>query len=177
MHAAGVNRADLLRRQGYYGRQSYGDGTLLGPDVAGEIVAVGNAVTDVRPGERVMAVVGGGGYAAFAHVDRGMAVRIPDTLDAIGAAAGVDAFVTAWEAVVHLGGAASGGAELLHVAAGGVDSAGVEIAHALRTRVFATANLRGAPMFSPSPRRPCSTIAPKISRRACMRPPAGAKSM
>lgn len=138
--AAGVNRADLLQRQGYYGRQSYGESDLLGLEVAGEVVAVGNDVTDVSPGERVMAIVGGGAYAEYARVDRGMAVRIPEGLDYVGAAAVMESFVTAWEAAVHLGGAGPASAVLVHAAAGGVGSAGVEIAHALGAQVFATAS-------------------------------------
>lgn len=140
VRAAGVNRADLLQRQGYYGRQSYGESDLLGLEVAGEVVAVGSDVTDIRPGERVMAIVGGGAYAEYARVDRGMAVLIPENLDYVGAAAVMESFVTAWEAAVHLGGTAKGMAVLIHAAAGGVGSAGVEIAHALGARVFATAN-------------------------------------
>lgn len=140
VHAAGVNRADLLQRQGYYGRQSYGESELLGLEVAGEVVAAGSDVTDIRPGERVMAIVGGGAYAEYARVDRGMAVPIPEDLDYLGAAAVMESFVTAWEATAHLGGTARGGAALIHAAAGGVGSAGVQIAHALGARVFATAN-------------------------------------
>ena len=140
VHATGVNRADLLQRQGYYGRQSYGDSDLLGLEVAGEVVAVGADVSDIRPGERVMGIVGGGAYAEFARVDRAMAVRIPEGLDYIGAATVMESFVTAWEAAVHLGETARGMAVLIHAAAGGVGSAGVQIAHALGARVFATAN-------------------------------------
>lgn len=138
--AAGVNRADLLQRKGYYGRPSYGESDLLGLEVAGEVIAVGSDVTDIQPGERVMAIVGGGAYAEYARVDRDLAVRIPENLDDIGAAAVMESFVTAWEAAVHLGGTARGGAVLIHAAAGGVGSAGVEIAHALGARIFATAN-------------------------------------
>jgi len=140
VRAAGVNRADVLQRQGYYGHQSYGESDLLGLEVAGDVVAVGGDVTDIRPGERVMAIVGGGAYAEYARVDRSLAVRIPEDLDYLGAAAVMESFVTAWEAAVHLGGTARGTAVLIHAAAGGVGSAGVEIAHALGARVFATAN-------------------------------------
>ncbi len=140
VHAAGVNRADLLQRQGYYGRQSYGESDLLGLEVAGEVVTVGRDITDVRPGDRIMAIVGGGAYAEYARVDRGMAVPIPDGLDYVGAAAVMESFVTAWEAAVHLGGTSQGMAVLIHAAAGGIGSAGVEIAHALGAQVFATAN-------------------------------------
>lgn len=138
--AAGVNRADLLQRQGYYGRQSYGDSDLLGLEVAGEVMAVGADVTDISPGERVMAIVGGGAYAEYARVNSGMALRIPVGLDDVGAAAVMESFVTAWEAAVHLGGIDAGSAVLIHAAAGGVGSAAVEIAHALGARVLATAN-------------------------------------
>lgn len=140
VRAAGVNRADLLQRQGYYGHQSYGESDLLGLELAGEVIAVGTDVTDIRPGERVMGIVGGGAYAEFARVDRSMAVPIPEDLDYVGAAAVMESFVTAWEAAVHLGETARGMAVLIHAAAGGVGSAGVQIAHALGARVFATAN-------------------------------------
>lgn len=143
--AAGVNRADLLQRQGRYGSQHYGESELLGLEVAGEVAAVGSAVTDMRPGDRVMAIVGGGAYAEYARVDRGMAVHIPDPLAYVEAAAVMESFVTAWEAVVHLGGAQKGTAVLIHAAAGGVGSAAVEIAHALGARVFATANAERRP--------------------------------
>lgn len=140
VRAAGVNRADLLQRQGYYGHQSYGESDLLGLELAGEVIAVGTDVTDIRPGERVMGIVGGGAYAEFARVDRSMAMPIPEDLDYVGAAAVMESFVTAWEAAVHLGETARGMAVLIHAAAGGVGSAGVQIAHALGARVFATAN-------------------------------------
>lgn len=140
VRAAGVNRADLLQRQGYYGHQSYGESDLLGLELAGEVIAVGTDVTDIRPGVRVMAIVGGGAYAEFARVDRSMAVPIPEDLDYVGAAAVMESFVTAWEAAVHLGETTRGMAVLIHAAAGGVGSAGVQIAHALGARVIATAN-------------------------------------
>lgn len=143
--AAGVNRADLLQRQGRYGSQHYGESELLGLEVAGEVVAVGSDVTDFRPGDRVMAIVGGGAYAEYARVDSGMVVHIPDHLGFVEAAAVMESFVTAWEAVVHLGGAEKGMAVLIHAAAGGVGSAAVEIAHALGARVFATANAERRP--------------------------------
>lgn len=106
--AAGVNRADLLQREGRYGRQTYGDSDLLGLEVAGEVVAVGDAVADIAVGDRVMAIVGGGAYADYARVDRGLAVPVPDHLDLVQAGAVMESFVTAWEAVVHLGGAGRG---------------------------------------------------------------------
>ncbi|WP_176084773.1 NAD(P)H-quinone oxidoreductase [Martelella sp. HB161492] len=138
--ALGVNRADLLQRQGYYGGQTYGESPLMGLEVAGEVLMTGNSVTDMMPGARIMAIVGGGAYAQYARVDRGMAVAIPDGFGFIEAAAVMESFVTAWEALVHLGELSPGCSVLIHAAAGGIGSAAVQIAHALGTRVFATAS-------------------------------------
>lgn len=140
VRALGVNRADILQRQGYYGTQTYGESALLGLELSGEVVAVGSDVVDMQPGDRVMAIVGGGAYAEYARVDRGMAVAIPEGLDFIGAAAVMESFVTAWEALVHLGEIAPGDSILVHAAAGGIGSAAVQIGKALGARVFATAS-------------------------------------
>lgn len=75
--AAGLNRADLLQREGVYGSQSYGDSDILGLEVAGEVIAMGNAVTGFAVGDRVMGIVGGGAYAQYARLDSGMATAIP----------------------------------------------------------------------------------------------------
>lgn len=82
--AAGVNRADVLQRQGRYGKQHYG-----------EVFEVGSESTDIRPGKRVMAIVGGGAYAEYPRVDRGMAFRIPGHLGYFEAAA-MENRVTVW---------------------------------------------------------------------------------
>ncbi len=138
--ALGVNRADLLQREGYYGTQNYGESPLLGLELAGEVVEVGSDVEDIVPGDRVMAIVGGGAYAEYARVDRSMAVKIPADLSYVEAAAVMESFVTAWEALVHLGQIKFGAVVLIHAAAGGIGSAAVQIGHALGARVLATAS-------------------------------------
>lgn len=138
--ALGVNRADLLQREGYYGGQTYGESPLLGLELSGEVEMAGEDVTDIIPGDRVMAITGGGAYAEYARVDRDMAVGIPDGLGFVEAAAIMESFVTAWEAVVHLGDIVPGNSVLIHAAAGGIGTAAVQIAHALGCRVFATAS-------------------------------------
>ncbi len=139
VRAAGVNRADLMQREGRYGAQSFGESPLLGLELAGEVVAMGEAVRGFQPGARVMAITGGGAYAEYARVDQGMAVPMPDNLSFIEAASVMESFVTAWEAVAHLAAARPGEAVLVHAAAGGVGSAAVQVAHALGCTVFATA--------------------------------------
>nr|WP_282188966.1 alcohol dehydrogenase catalytic domain-containing protein [Azospirillum aestuarii] len=85
--AAGVNRADLLQRQGAYGTENFGDSPLLGLELAGEVMETGEEVTGFRRGDWVMAITGGGAYAEVARVDQGMAVRMPEHLGFIEAAA------------------------------------------------------------------------------------------
>lgn len=138
--AAGVNRADLMQRTGFYGDQSFGESPLLGLELAGEVVGVGAEATGFAIGDRVMAIVGGGAYAELARVDHGMAVKVPEGLSLTQAAGVMEAFVTAWEAVAHLDGARAGDRVLIHAAAGGIGSAAVQIAKALGAVVYATAS-------------------------------------
>lgn len=138
VHAAGVNRADLTHRRGGYGRADFGDSTLMGLEIAGEVIKVGSEVKGYSVGDRVMVVVGGGGYAEVARIDWRMAMPIPAGLDYVHAAAIPEVFVTAHEALLHLGGLKEGDAVLVHAAAGGVGSAVVQLAHATRATVFAT---------------------------------------
>ncbi len=137
-HAAGVNRADLTHRKGGYGRPDFGDSTIMGLEVAGEVVAVGDAVEGYKPGDRVMGIVGGGAYAEFSRIDYRMAMPIPDRLDYIQAAAITEVFVTAHEALIHLGKLKAGETVLIHAGAGGVGGAAVQLAHATGATVFTT---------------------------------------
>ena len=141
VRAAGINRADILQRQGYYGENpDFGDSLLPGLEIAGEVVDIGPAATGFRPGDRVMAIVGGGAYAEYARVDYRMAMRIPDRLSYAEAAAVPEVFVTANEALVHLGELEPDGWALIHAAAGGVGSAAVQLAHALGAHTVFTAS-------------------------------------
>jgi len=138
VHAAGVNRADLLLRTGHYGRPDFGDSHLMGLEAAGEVVEAGAEVRGYQPGDRVMAITGGGAYADYARVDYRMAMPIPAGLDYVHAAAVPEVFVTAHEALMHLGRLQPGEAVLIHAAAGGVGSAAVQLAHAVGAKVFAS---------------------------------------
>ncbi|WP_313665596.1 NAD(P)H-quinone oxidoreductase [Shinella sp.] len=138
--AAGVNRADLLQREGVYGSQSYGDSPILGLEVAGEVMAIGDTVSGFAVGDRVMGIVGGGAYAQYARVDSEMAAVIPAGLSFMEAAAVMESFVTGWEALAHLGHVAKGETVLVHAAAGGIGSAAVQLAKAAGATVLATAS-------------------------------------
>ncbi|GBR71802.1 NAD(P)H-quinone oxidoreductase [Gluconobacter kanchanaburiensis] len=145
VHAAGVNRADILQRNGFYAGQHFGESHLLGLELAGEVRAVGSDVTGFETGDRVMAIVGGGAYADAARVDQAMAVKIPDSLTWIEGGAIMESFVTAVEVLHHLANIKSGQTVLIHAAAGGIGSACVQLAAALGARVIATTSAVRAP--------------------------------
>lgn len=138
VYAAGVNRADLTHRKGGYGHANFGDSTIIGLEIAGEVIEIGSAVQGVRIGDRVMGVVGGGAYAELARIDYRMALPVPESLDYVQAAAIPEVFVTAHEALLHLARLQSGDSVLIHAAAGGVGSAAVQLAHASGAKVYAT---------------------------------------
>jgi len=138
-HAAGVNRADLSHRRGGYGRPDFGDSTIMGLEIAGEVIATGSAVEGYKVGDRVMGIVGGGAYADVSRIDYRMAMPIPDRLNYIQAAAITEVFVTAHEALIHLGKLQAGETVLIHAGTGGVGGAAVQLARATGANVITTA--------------------------------------
>lgn len=137
--AAGVNRADLTHRRGGYGWPDFGDSTIMGLEIAGDVIAVGENVQGFKIGDRVMGIVGGGAYAEVSRIDYRMAMPIPDGLDYIQAAAITEVFVTAHEALIHLGKLQPGETVLIHAGAGGVGGAAVQLAHSVGAKVITTA--------------------------------------
>jgi len=141
VRAAGVNRADISYRKGAFGRANFGDSDLMGLEIAGDVLELGTEVCGFAPGDRVMGIVGGGGYAERARIDHRMAMRIPETLEYVHAAAVPEAFITAHESLFHLGRLERGESVLIHAAASGVGSAAVQLAHVAGAIVYATAKL------------------------------------
>ncbi|WDZ97226.1 NAD(P)H-quinone oxidoreductase [Herbaspirillum sp. WKF16] len=137
--AAGVNRADLTHRRGGYGWPDFGDSTIMGLEIAGDVIAVGEQVQGYAVGDRVMGIVGGGAYAEVSRIDYRMAMPIPGEMDYIHAAAITEVFVTAHEALIHLGNLQAGESVLVHAGAGGVGGAAVQLAHAVGATVYTTA--------------------------------------
>ena len=127
--ALGVNRADLNQRQGKYGKNpTFGDSPLLGLEIAGVVVDLGAEVSGFKIGDRVMGIVGGGAYAQYARIDAGMATHIPSNMSDIEAAGVTEAFVTAHQALLHLGRFSEGETVLIHGAGGGVGCALIQMA-------------------------------------------------
>lgn len=139
VRAIGVNRADLNQRRGAYGREYFGDSSLMGLEVAGEVIGVADDVSGFAHGDRVMGIVGGGAYAEIARLPAAMAMRISRNIGFEAAAAIPEAFITAHEALFHLGRLAKGEAILFHGAAGGVGMAAVALATQAQAIVFVTA--------------------------------------
>lgn len=135
VYAAGLNRADLLQRRGGYAPPP-GASPILGMEVAGEVLTGSG---DFQPGDRVMAVVTGGGYAEQAVVPVGMAMPIPPHLPYEEAAAIPEAFLTAYLNLFTLGHLVAGETVLIHAGASGVGSAAIQLARAAGARVFTTA--------------------------------------
>jgi tumor protein p53-inducible protein 3 len=138
IRATALNRADLLQRRGVYPPPK-GESEILGLECAGVVAETGPGVSAVKRGDRVMALLAGGGYAEKVVIHERMAIPIPEGLSFEEAAAIPEAFLTAREALFTLGQLAPGAHVLVHAAAGGVGSAGVQLAREHGAKVIATA--------------------------------------
>jgi NADPH:quinone reductase-like Zn-dependent oxidoreductase len=138
VRAAGLNGADLLQRAGLYPVPPGWPADIPGMDLAGEVVAVGAQVTRFAPGARVMAVVGGGAQATLDVVDESHALAVPASLGWPEAGGFPEVFSTAFDALFTQGDLKMGERVLVSGAAGGVGTAGVQLAAATGAEVVAT---------------------------------------
>jgi putative PIG3 family NAD(P)H quinone oxidoreductase len=136
--AAGVNRPDVLQRQGHYPPPP-GASDIPGLEVAGEVAAVGHRVTEWRLGDAVCALVAGGGYAEYCVAPAPQCLPVPKGLTAIEAAAIPETFFTVWTNVFERGRLVAGETLLVHGGASGIGTTAIQMARALGARVFATA--------------------------------------
>jgi NADPH2:quinone reductase len=136
--AAGVNRPDVLQRQGSYPPPP-GHSPLPGLEAAGEVVAVGEAVTRWKLGDRVCALLNGGGYAQYAIAEDTSALPIPAGLSMVEAAAVPETFFTVWHNVFERGGLAAGEWFMVHGGSSGIGTTAIQLAAAMGARVIATA--------------------------------------
>ena len=135
--AAGVNRPDLMQRSGAPIPPGVTD--VLGLEAAGIVVAVGRGVDEFAPGDRVMALLNGGGYAEYCVAQAAHCLPVPEGLSLQDAAGVPEAAFTVWHNLFELGRLRSGDSVLIHGAASGVGSFAVQCAHAAGARVIATA--------------------------------------
>ena len=128
--ATSINRPDLVQREGKYPPPA-GDSVILGLEVAGVIEELGAGVTGWQVGERVMTLVGGGGYAEFAVAYAGHLMRIPESMSFEEAACVCESYITAFLNVFMIGEFKDSQTAILHGGGGGVNTAAIQLCRAL----------------------------------------------
>ena len=136
--AAGVNRPDVLQRLGGYPPPP-GASDIPGLEVAGTITALGRGVPDWRVGDRVCALVAGGGYATMCVAPAPQCLPVPSSLDMVAAGAVPETFFTVWTNVFDRGRLKAGETALFHGGTSGIGTTAIQLAAARGARVFATA--------------------------------------
>jgi len=136
--AAGINRPDVMQRQGRYPPPP-GASDLPGLEVAGEVAALGPNVTNVAVGDAVTALLTGGGYAAYAVASAALCLPVPRGLSMVEAAAIPETYFTVWTNVFERGRCAAGDNVLVHGGTSGIGTTAIQLATAWGARVFATA--------------------------------------
>ncbi len=136
--AAGVNRADILQRQGKY-PPPVGAPDILGLEVSGEIAAVGAEVTRWHAGDKVCALLPGGGYADYAVAQADLCLPIPRSISIVNAASLPEAAFTVWCNIIEIGKFMRGDVVLVHGGSSGIGSLAVQLIVALGGTVFVTA--------------------------------------
>lgn len=139
VHAAGINRADVLQRKGFYPAPPDVPADIPGLEFAGEIVEIGPGVFGWNKGDRVFGLAGGGTYAEYIVVHHRALAAIPSQFNYIEAAAIPEVFITAYDAVVVQCGLMTGETVLIHAVGSGVGLAAVQIVKAMSAVSIGTA--------------------------------------
>jgi putative PIG3 family NAD(P)H quinone oxidoreductase len=138
VQAAGINRPDVAQRQGNYPAPKDAS-PVLGLEVAGEVVALGEGVSDFQVGDRVCALANGGGYAEYCVVPAGQALPFPKGYDAVKAAAVPETFFTVWANLFQMAGLTEGESVLIHGGSSGIGTTAIQLAKAFGAEVYTTA--------------------------------------
>jgi putative PIG3 family NAD(P)H quinone oxidoreductase len=138
VRAAGLNGADMMQRRGLYPAPPGSPQDIPGMELAGEVAALGAGAERFAVGERVMAIVGGGGQAELATVHERQLMPVPDALDWPAAGGLPEVFITAHDALFSQAELRSGEHLLVHGGAGGVGTAAIQLGRAVGARVTAT---------------------------------------
>ncbi|MDI7861352.1 NAD(P)H-quinone oxidoreductase [Rhizobiaceae bacterium n13] len=138
VEAAGVNRPDVAQRQGTYPPPKEAS-PVLGLEVAGEVVGIGDGVAGYAPGDKVCALVNGGGYAEYCLAPAGQVLPFPKGYDAVRAAALPETFFTVWANLFQMAGLTEGESVLIHGGTSGIGTTAIQLATAFGAEVFTTA--------------------------------------
>jgi NADPH2:quinone reductase len=136
--ATGVNRPDVMQRQGLYPPPA-GATDIPGLEIAGEVIALGTGVKRWKTGDKVMALVVGGGYAEYCPAHESHALPVPEGLTPVAAAAIPETFFTVWHNVFQRGRLKAGETLLVHGGSSGIGTVAIQLAKAFGARVIATA--------------------------------------
>lgn len=139
VHATALNRADTLQRMGHYPPPK-GDSEILGLEIAGEVVEIGNKAGKWKIGDRIFGLVGGGGYAEYAVIHEDHAMAIPDKMSMTDAAGIAEVFLTAHQSLNWLAKLTKTESILIHAGASGVGTAAIQIAKQIGATIFVTAS-------------------------------------
>lgn len=138
VEAAGVNRPDVAQRQGSYPPPKEAS-PILGLEIAGEVMSLGEGVTGFRPGDKVCALANGGGYAEYCTVPASQALFWPKGYDAVKAAALPETFFTVWANLFQMAGLTEGESVLIHGGSSGIGTTAIQLAKAFGATVYTTA--------------------------------------
>ncbi len=138
VHAAGINRPDVLQRQGLYPAPK-GHSPIPGLEVAGEIAASGEGADRFKAGDNVMALVNGGGYAEYCIAEEPATLPLPAGLSMVEAAAVPETFFTVWQNVFERAGLQPGEWFMIHGGTSGIGVTAIQLAKAFGAKVIATA--------------------------------------
>lgn len=138
VEVAGVNRPDVLQRKGFY-PPPHDASEIPGLEIAGEIVVIGEGVSRYNIGDKVTALVTGGGYAEYCVADERACLPFPSGFDAVRAAALPETFFTVWQNLFVRGGLQPGENFLVHGGTSGIGTTAIQLAKAFGAKVYATA--------------------------------------
>ena len=138
VHAAGLNRADILQRRGHYPAPPGYPTNIPGLEFAGQVESIGQKVRTWKIGDRVFGLTAGGAQAEFVIVPESNLARIPEELDWVQAGAMPEVFITAHDALFTRGNLHLGDRVLIHAAASGVGTAAIQVAHTAGATVYGT---------------------------------------
>jgi NADPH:quinone reductase len=138
VEAAGVNRPDVMQRQGRYPPPP-GASDLPGMEIAGEIVSLGSNVSGLTVGDKICSLLPGGGYAAYAVAAAPLCMPIPQGMSMVEAAAIPETFMTVWTNLFERGRCKAGDTVLVHGGTSGIGTTAIQLASVLGAKVYATA--------------------------------------
>jgi NADPH2:quinone reductase len=134
---AGVNRPDIVQRLGHYPAPD-GHSKILGLEISGIVLEIGQGVKRFKKGDKVAALVNGGGYAEYCIAEEETTFKIPDSLDLKQAASIPECFFTAWSNLVQRGSLNEGDSVLIHGGTSGIGLASIEILKLFKAKIFTT---------------------------------------